>query len=412
MNTIKNYATHLFYNVVLTLLLPFFILRLLWKSRKNTHYRHRINERLALQLPNIKPDIFIHTVSVGEFLATLPLIETLLEHKQVLLITTTTPTGSNLVKEKLGNRVLHCYLPFDLPFITTYFINKTQPKLAVFVETEIWPNFIQSLKKSNIPVLLINARLSEKSYQRYKILGEFIKNTMGTLTEIICQNELSQQRFKKLGAKTSLYGNLKFDLSPPADLADKQLALNIKFNHRPFILVASTHKGEDEQILTAFKNSHYANTHLLVIAPRHPDRVADVISLCQKYDYSTECYTKIVTKINQQTHVLLIDTLGKLLYFYALAEFAIIGGSFVPHGGHNPLEAALFSTPCLIGKHYFNFETLINDMLAENAIIVSESDQLFNTDYPFHTIGSNAAQFLARNQGALQRYTQTILSYI
>lgn len=404
----KHKLLHTFYSVIMTISVPLALLRLLWKSQKNPDYRRRFGERLARVSVDGSIDIWIHTVSVGEFLATLPLIQHLLTQNYRLLVTTTTPTGSAMLKQRLGDQVNHCYLPFDVPFLVRKFLHRTQPSIAVFVETEIWANYLHELRQHQIPTLLINARLSEKSFRSYAKLGDFTRQTLTGFAEIACQNQASQKRFQQLGANTSSLGNLKFDLSPPERLSDKQTELTTVLGRKPFILAASTHKGEDEIILNAFQNSHYANTHRLVIAPRHPERSADIVTLCQNNRCQTALYSQITTTLTTDTAVLIIDTLGELLYFYSLADFAVIGGSLVPHGGHNPLEAALFSTPCLIGKHYFNFESLINEMSSEDAIIITDAKQLFSPRNHLTTIGENAQRFLLNNQGALERYAQLI----
>lgn len=401
----------LLYSTLITIALPVALLRLVWKSRKNPDYRQRISERLACQLPIQQHSIWIHAVSVGEFLAVLPLIKQLQAHNQPLLITTTTPTGSAMVKEKLGESVSHCYLPFDTPTLVKRFVQQAKPLLAVFIETEIWPNYLHQLSKTSTPTLLINARLSEKSFKGYQRFGSFAHETLSGITAVACQNVDSQQRFLKLGANASVLGNIKFDLSVPSDLTEKTTAIQALLNHQPFILAASTHKGEDSIILNAFQNSDYASSHRLVIAPRHPERSQDIQQICKTQSISAQQYTTLQSPMDATTHVLIIDTLGELLYFYALADIAIIGGAFVERGGHNPLEAALFSTPCIIGPHYFNFQTLIDSMKQNNAIIISDEKSLLDKNQPLDNVGTNAHNFLQENQGALSRYTNLILSH-
>ncbi|PIE42215.1 MAG: 3-deoxy-D-manno-octulosonic acid transferase [Gammaproteobacteria bacterium] len=404
----KRKCLWLFYNMIMTVGLPLAVVRLLWKSRNNADYRKRLPERFARGLPQGPIDIWIHAVSVGEFLAVQPLVEALLKKSYTLLVTTTTPTGSNMVTERLGHRVKHCYLPFDAPWLVKTFLKTTQPQAAVFVETEIWPNYVKNLNKRDIPTLLINARLSDKSYRGYARLGAFAKETIASFDTVACQDESSQKRFQALGTKAITVGNIKFDLPIPTDLLSKQLYLKRRLGQHPFVLIASTHKGEDEVILRAFQNSSYANTHRLVIAPRHPERSREVMTICQSNNVSALYYSQDSKIPATNKHVLIVDTLGELLYFYALADFAVIGGSFVPHGGHNPLEAALFATPCLIGEYYFNFDSLINKMKDKNAIIVTPIEQLFNSRSELSIIGQNAKHFLSENQGAISRYLQLI----
>ncbi len=395
------------YQLLVILSLPAALLRLLWRSRKNPDYRRRLGERFALTAVDSSDAIWLHTVSVGEFLATLPLIERLLSTGEPVLVTTTTPTGSAMVREKLGQRVAHQYLPFDAPFLVKRFLRATQPRVAVFVETEIWANYLQALKQRGIPALLINARLSERSFKGYRKLGGFARRAVGNFTAVACQNVASCQRFLQLGATAHTVGNLKFDLHPPAQFEQQKSQLKTQLGARAFIVVASTHKGEEALILRAYQNSD--EQRLLVIAPRHPERSDEVVALAQAQQLSVARYTQLAT-LTQAIDVLVVDALGQLLPFYALADYAIIGGSFVPHGGHNPLEAALFATPCQIGAHYFNFESLVNEMREQDAIAIIDDKALF-TQAPSAAMGDRAKQFLAANQGAVDKYFALIMRF-
>ncbi len=428
MQYLYRYLYRYLYNTLITLALPLALLRLLWRSRSNPAYRQRLGERF-MTAPTIPPNaVWIHTVSVGEFLAVLPLIEQLLHksHEGVeLLITTTTPTGSAMVTEKLGERVAHVYLPFDAPFLVKRFLNHTRPSVAVFVETEIWANYLRELKQRDIPALLINARLSARSFAGYAKLGAFSREVIGDFTAVACQNEASCERFLALGAKATTLGNLKFDLQIADNLSQQQAHLQTFLAERAFILVASTHPGEEDLVLNAFQryreqaeqtNKFEASkaSRLLVIAPRHVERSGDIIALAESKGLSAARYSALTTPERQslpsETDVLIVDVLGQLLPFYSLADYAIVGGSFVPHGGHNPLEAALFATPCLMGEHYFNFESLVQDMRKANAIEVIAPADLFVHE-PSSALGNNAQQFLQKNQGATQHYLALIKQY-
>lgn len=403
------------YSLVVVALLPFAILRLFYKSRKNPDYRKRIKERLSLysQLTSshTQPvDIWIHSVSVGEFLAVKPLIEKLLAANHQLLVTTTTPTGSKLVLDHFANQLQHVYLPFDIALFNQRFIKQFQPKVGVFVETEIWPNLVCQLYKKQIPTLLINARLSEKSFHRYQELEKFSQVVFSQFTEIACQNAVSTARFKSLQGNATTLGNIKFDLNPPTDLTEKQQAITTLLNGKHAILFASTHDKEEAILLNNLPKETPQNT-VYIIAPRHPERAAGILNLCQTMGFKTG-FVSQTTQINDE-QVLILDSLGQLLCYYSLAKLAVIGGSFVNHGGHNPLEAALFKTPCVIGKYYFNFQSLIDEMLDKQAILVVDSKQLTNLIAHFdetshHALGEAAYQYLLTNQGALQRYQDLI----
>lgn len=400
------------YTLIIALLLPFAVLRLLKKSLKNPDYRRRIGERLSFfrgSTPNNAIDIWIHSVSVGEFLAIKPLIERLLTtEKYKILVTTTTPTGSQMVRYNFAGKVEHVYLPFDLPLFNQRFLTQFNPKIAVFVETEVWPNLIYQLKKRNIPSLLINARLSERSFKRYQTLGHFSHAVFSELTLIACQNEITRQRFESLHGNAKTLGNIKFDLSIPSDIEEKQQAIQQRLNGKDYILFASTHDKEEELLLA---NLHKDDKQLFIIAPRHPERSTEVLAVCQKLGFNAGLMSQIKQIDNEQ--VLILDSLGQLLSYYSLAKFAVIGGSFIAHGGHNPLEASLFKTPCVIGPHYFNFQTLVDEMLAENAIEVITQAELTtainNCDAEqYQTLATNAHRYLLKNQGALVRYQELI----
>lgn len=406
------------YTLLLVILLPFAILRLFKKSLKNPDYRKRIGERLAIyHNKSDTVDIWIHAVSVGEFLAVKPLIERLLATQQYrILVTTTTPTGSKFVtdsfNEHSGNQVKHVYLPFDLPFFNQRFIKQFSPKVAVFVETEIWPNLIHQLKQRSIPSLLINARLSERSFNRYQKLSGFSHAVFSELTLIACQNDASQARFQMLSGNAKTIGNIKFDLTIPVDIEEKQQIIQSLTNGRDYILFASTHEKEEEILLNQLPSNL---DKLVVIAPRHPERSAEILTLCQKMGFNTGLISQTNQVSNEQ--VLILDSLGQLLSYYSLAKLAVIGGSFVNHGGHNPLEASLFKTPCVIGEHYFNFQTLVDEMLNAEAILVIDKSELAATiencnSAQYQTLANNAHQYLLTNQGALERYQGLIEEFL
>ncbi len=370
------------YSCVLYLLLPFVLLRLLLKSRKNRHYRLRIKERLGW-LPfsrDGKKIIWVHTVSVGEAIAAKPLIEQLLSTypQQSILVTTTTPTGSETVTKLFGDKILHCYFPYDLPHIVKRFINKLNPALLIIVETEIWPNLYATCSQKSIPVLMVNARLSIRSTQQYLRIKNLVKETLSYTTLIAVRSLEDKQHFLSLGAPThnvELVGNIKFDINVDENKVEQSHLLKAQWGkHRKVWVAASTHQGEDEIILSIFTDlKKYFPSLLLIIVPRHPERFDDVYNLLSSSTYSVKRRSN-KTSFNKSTDIILGDSMGELLLWYATADIAFIGGSLVKTGGHNPLEATIFGVPTICGPYIFNFKDLY-PILCDAKIAWVEKDQ-------------------------------------
>ncbi len=419
------------YSIIISLLLPFAVIRLFIKSSKNKAYRKNIKQRFALGLPktNNSDLIWLHCVSVGEFLASLLLIQKIIKQfpNKQLLITTTTPTGMEQITKKLSleinsEKVIFCYLPFDAPFLVSKFLNHFKPEISLFMETEIWANYINKLYKRNIPTFLINARLSEKSfnsYQKANKFNNFANNIISKFTKVICQNQESASRFEKLNAKTDIITNIKFDIIKPNDLKEKNQQLKQLIN-KEFILAASTHTGEDEIIIKAYKQLVKENiiNKLLVIVPRHPERADNIIQICKQNDLISIKKSNLKQSDNN-VEVIIIDSIGELIYLYSMAYFSIIGGSFIEHGGHNPLESALFKTPCIIGNSSFNFPEIINQMLEENAIIQCEENNsktlkkaILELIENKQQISENSYKYLQSKQGSTDSYIKLLKEYL
>ncbi len=351
------------YTLLFHLGLPLVFLRLLWRARRAPAYAKRIGERFALGLPELKPGgIWVHAVSVGESIAAAPMIRELMARYPELPITITcmTPTGSERIQALFGDSVQHCYLPYDFPWAASRFLDRAQPKLAVVMETELWPNHIHQCVRRDIPVALANARLSERSARGYARFARLTAPMLAELSLIAVQTEAEAERFRRLGARpecVEVTGSIKFDLTIDPALPKKAAELRSQWNavNRPIWIAASTHAGEDEILLAAHRQ--LLATHpdaLLILVPRHPERFAAVYELCRKQDFST-----VRRSLNEPpeatTQVLLGDTMGELLFLYALADIAFVGGSLVPTGGHNLLEPAALGKPVLTGPHLFNF---------------------------------------------------------
>ena len=349
------------YTLILHLALPFIFLRLLWRAWRAPAYGKRIGERFALGLPVFRQGgIWIHAVSLGESIAAAPLISELLARHPELSITVTcmTPTGSERIQALFGERIQHCYLPYDLPWACAIFLGRLQPKLAVIMETELWPNHIHACHRRGIPVVLANARLSERSARGYARFKRLTAPMLAELALVAAQTEVEAERFRQLGARAvEVTGSIKFDLSVDAELPRHAAELRGQWGAttRPVWIAASTHAGEDEVMLQAHRQ--LLDEHpdaLLILVPRHPERFAQVFELCRREGFFT-VRRSTGEAVGTEVQVLLGDTLGELLFLYALADLALVGGSLVANGGHNLLEPAALGKPLLSGPHLFNF---------------------------------------------------------
>lgn len=370
--SIKERWLRQLYTALLYLVLPLALLRLYWRGRRDAGHRQRWRERLGLFPPLPTGGLWLHAVSVGETRAALPLIHALLERypELPLLVTTTTLTGSRQVRETLGTQVQHVYAPYDLPGMVARFLRNTQPRLAIIIETELWPNLLRQCARASIPVVIANARLSEHSARGYQRIHGLTVPMLRDITLIAAQAEADAERFRALGApQVHVTGNLKYDLTLPNDLLaqGQQWRRSILGENRPVWIAASTHAGEDESILDAFAALRIRWPELLLLlVPRHPERFDSVAALCQQRGFP------IIRRSAQQpctldTAVFLGDSMGELLQFYAASDLAFVGGSLVANGGHNVLEPALLGLPVLFGPHMFNFTEASERLLAMEA---------------------------------------------
>ncbi|HLF95899.1 MAG TPA: lipid IV(A) 3-deoxy-D-manno-octulosonic acid transferase [Methylococcaceae bacterium] len=411
----NGYAVGFLYSLLFYLLVPFILLRLAYKGRRVPGYRSRWRERFALQpIPESERGaIWVHAVSVGEVEAVVPLIRALQARGRVLL-TTTTPTGSARVQSLFGNTVSHVYLPYDLPDAVQRFLDGYRPPMAIFMELEIWPNLFAGCGKRAIPLFLINARLSEKSARGYRRLPGFVAATLANVTRLCAQGETDAARFAALGLPADrivVTGSIKFDLELPEDLPARGRLLRASlFGQRPVWIAASTHAGEEEQVLEVFQGLRrdYPDL-LLLLAPRHPERASEICSLCRQRGlrYLTRTAGMPCTS---DTAVFILDTLGELKQFYGAGDIAFIGGSLVPAGGHNVLEPAALGVPILFGPLMDNFIEISRKLLAEQgAVQIShrselsdEVSRLLADPAARERLGENARRFLTANRGALQ----------
>ncbi|SDA50083.1 3-deoxy-D-manno-octulosonic-acid transferase [Pseudomonas sp. NFPP33] len=409
----------LLYTLLLHLALPLIALRLALRARKAPAYARRINERFSLGLPAMKPGgIWVHAVSVGESIAAAPMIRALQANYPELPITVTcmTPTGSERIQALFGESVQHCYLPYDLPWAAARFLNRVQPRLAVVMETELWPNHIHQCAKRNVPVALANARLSERSARGYARFGKLTAPMLGELSLIAVQTQTEAQRFLDLGARpgcVEVTGSIKFDLKIDAELLQHAVELRRQWQaeQRPVWIAASTHAGEDEIILASHRQ--LLGNHpdaLLILVPRHPERFNSVNELCLSQGLTTRRRSAGET-VQAGDQVLLGDTMGELLFLYALADIAFVGGSLVANGGHNLLEPAALGKPVLSGPHLFNFLEIAAQLReagalseVENAVQVADKvATLLNEPSEMQRMSQAGLSVLKANQGALER---------
>jgi len=369
---------------------------LLWRSRDHAGYRSHIRRRFGWY-GHDRPEhagqrIWIHAVSVGETLAVIPLIERLLAERPNLrvLITSTTPTGADQVQQKLGNSVDWDWAPFDTPGAVKRFFDHWHPALSAFVETEIWPNILTQAAARGVPTVLLNARMSARSARGYARLASLTRHTLAQFSAVAAQHPADARRLKVLGVKPealTVTGNLKFALDADAlrraGLSERAL-LGPGGAGRPTWLAASTHPGEEAIVLEAFsKLKTVLPAALLILAPRHPERVASVLTLPEIAPYRVVRHSALQaaqaddgSALVAEDDIVVVDSLGHLGAITGCADVVLIGGSLVPHGGHNPLEAAAWQLPIMTGPHTFNFARIYRDLFKQAAAIRVDADSL------------------------------------
>jgi 3-deoxy-D-manno-octulosonic-acid transferase len=367
---------------LLRLLTPYVLLRILWRGFSNPDYWRRIPERFGYidPLPAPRP-IWIHAVSVGEVRAAAPLVRELNvrypEHR--LLITTMTPTGSAQVRELFGGSVAHCYAPYDYPGAVRRFLDRANPVMAIVMETELWPNIFHQCRAHGIPVFVTNVRMSETSMRKYQRFAGLARATLQQVTRFAAQSQADANRLLTLGAdpaSVAVTGSIKFEINMGASMREAAEVLRLGWGQdRPVWLAASTHEGEEEMVLDALtqlkKQARFADM-LLVLVPRHPERFAAVARLCKK-NHRIALRSETPGAIDPAVEILVGDTMGELQLFFGAADVAFIGGSLVPTGGHNLLEASAVGKPVVFGPHMFNFQEISQMTLERGAGVQIQS---------------------------------------
>lgn len=414
------------YTVLWTFALPFVLIRLLWRGRLEPGYRQHIAERFGFFNVNSKsrqPVIWVHAVSVGETRAAEPLIRQLQKTYPAhsVLLSHMTPTGRATGALLFPNNdVQQCFLPYDVPFLIRRLLTHFKPVICILMETEVWPNLIYTCQQKGIPVTLVNARLSPKSFQKGTRYPSLIHPASAALALVAAQTQADADRLRQLGARNVIVtGNSKFDVTIRPEQITVGHALREQFGTRPILLCASTREGEEELILDAFTN--LPSQLLLVIVPRHPQRFDLVEQLIKQRRLKMERRINLAQdKLSADVQVVLGDTMGELISYFVSSDIAFIGGSLLPLGGQNLIEACAVGRPVIIGPHTFNFEAISADAVAANcAIRVSNAEQLMheaiklieNNDRRI-SMGENALVFARQHRGATERTVLLLQKYI
>lgn len=417
----------LIYTVLLYLIQPLIWLRLLWRGRKAPAYRKRWSERYGFCRGKVAPGgIMLHSVSVGETLAAIPLVRAL-RHRYPNLpitVTTMTPTGSERVQSAFGKDVYHVYLPYDLPGSIKRFLDHVQPKLVIIMETELWPNLITQLHRRSIPLVIANARMSERSAAGYQKLGAMIRSVLQKITLIAAQHQDDGDRFIELGLKRNnlaVTGSLKFDISVTPELAARAITLRRQWApHRPVWIAASTHEGEEKIVLSAHRQllQQYPDL-LLLLVPRHPERFSTARQLTEQAGFSYVMRSSGDIP-STQTQVVIGDSMGELMLLYGITDLAFVGGSLIERGGHNPLEPAAHALPVLMGPHAFNFKDICSKLeqsgglliVADETSLVEKVEKFLADDDYRRKTGRAAVYVLHQNQGALEKLLKLLEPYL
>ncbi len=419
------------YTIFIGILTPFFVFRLLWKSRLNPAYRQRWQERFGFftdqgcqDLEQGQEAIWVHAVSVGEVQATQQLIKQLKQRypENRLVMSTTTPTGAERLKLLYGDDVTHYYFPYDLPGVVKRWLTHVCPKKVILMETEVWPNLLRACQNRHIPVVLANGRLSEKSCRGYDKLGRFTRSVFQSLSMVAAQSPQDAERFEKLGVgKNRLHvtGSVKFDTIQPAIVREQAEAMRRLIGAgRPIWIAASTREGEEEAVLAAHKSiCEQVESALLIIVPRHPERFDRVAQLSKQRGFNI--IRRSQNKPCDPAHNVFIgDSMGELSIMYQTADIAFVGGSLVDTGGQNVLEPASFGLPVLFGPSMFNFAAISELLLCEQAAIqVDDARHLaeqviawMNDASERARYGENGRTVVDKNRGATGRLVELIRS--
>jgi 3-deoxy-D-manno-octulosonic-acid transferase len=419
----RLHPIEILYTVLLYLVIPFVILHLTWRGFRNRGYWKRWGERFGFfPEPSLRNPIWLHAVSVGEILAAAPLVRALLDRypERSLVVTTTTPTGSERVRALFGERVFHVYVPYDLPGAVRRFLNHVRPEISVVMETELWPNLFRTCSRRGIPLIVANARLSDKSLRGFQHVRTLLRQMLRRIDLIAARGPKDAERFMALGAaadRTRVVGNIKFDTELPTVVEGEARKLRQQWGQtRPVWVAGSTHEDEEAQALechAAIRRRHPGA--LLILVPRHPERFDRVARLCEARDFDTVRRSS-GRDCSSETSVLLGDTMGELLLFYAASDVAFVGGSLVPVGGHNMLEPVSLGVPVVVGPYLHNFEELSEALFEVDGArrvrdrqgLESAVSELLSDVGVREAMAENGSKLIEANRGASQRLLDII----
>ena len=425
-------ATPFWYNAALALIKPLYKSKIKKRAESTEQFQQECLERFGpFQPVKNRQAIWFHVVSVGETNAAQPLIEHYLKAGHPVLVTNTTKTGqarakSLFLKAPYLDLFQAVYLPADQKPLVRQFFSLYQPKLLALVETELWPNLIDQAQHFQVPCLLINARLSEKSAKGYAKVKGLTRGMLQNLQQLLAQDLATQQRFIALGMpseRTRVVGNIKFDIRAPEDFVEQavQLQQTWQLAHRKIITLASTHAPEEQQLLTALKPYFAEHPELLcIVIPRHPERFDEVAVQVQKLQLNMQ-RRSLAEVIQLDTQVYLADSMGEMWLWYALSQACYVGGSLnEPGGGHNILEPIALNVPTVLGKNYFNFQTIVDEFVQADAVkVVEDAEQaaavlmtLLEDTEQANTLNQAAQKIMQLNTGSLKKHIQVIDAYL
>ncbi|UBQ37989.1 3-deoxy-D-manno-octulosonic acid transferase [Acinetobacter johnsonii] len=425
-------ATPFWYNAALALIKPLYKSKIKKRAESTEQFQQECLERFGpFQPVKNRQAIWFHVVSVGETNAAQPLIEHYLKAGHPVLVTNTTKTGqarakSLFLKAPYLDLFQAVYLPADQKPLVRQFFSLYQPKLLALVETELWPNLIDQAQHFQVPCLLINARLSEKSAKGYAKVKGLTRGMLQNLQQLLAQDLATQQRFIALGMpseRTRVVGNIKFDIRAPEDFVEQavQLQQTWQLAHRKIITLASTHAPEEQQLLTALKPYFAEHPELLcIVIPRHPERFDEVAVQVQKLQLNMQ-RRSLAEVIQLDTQVYLADSMGEMWLWYALSQACYVGGSLnEPGGGHNILEPIALNVPTVLGKNYFNFQTIVDEFVQADAVKVVEDAEpaaavlmtLLEDTEQANTLNQAAQKIMRLNTGSLAKHIQVIDAYL
>jgi 3-deoxy-D-manno-octulosonic-acid transferase len=406
------------YTLTMYLLTPVIVYRLALRGLRAPGYFSRWFERFGFfPEPGLEDSVWVHAVSVGEVNAAAPLVEALRARyaDRRIVVTTVTPTGSDRVRQLWGEAVFHVYLPYDLPASIRRFLRRVRPSIAVIMETEIWPNLFFECERHSVPIVVANARLSQKSLRGYGPVRPLARAAIRCATFVAAQSQQDAERLLELGARPQrlrVVGNLKYDMVVAAELEPQARQWRAAWGEaRPTWIAASTHEGEELAVIEAHSRlMRRFPDALLLVAPRHPERFRPMVALCRNYGFVTASRSE-ERLAGGETQCFVIDTLGELVPFLAAADIAFVAGSLDPIGGHNVLEPAALGVPVLVGPNTFNFAE-VTDLLLERGAAIRIADaealaaalqRLLDDPALRRAMGEAARQTVESERGAVAR---------